>query len=243
MSKPDKPDNALEIAGVAHDLNNVFQLFIDAADQLSADPQWQPLADRLLQHVERGKQITAGLEQRAGARQVLLAEVVDRAITFVEDARATSVAAANGNGATHTAAIRFACDIDETIALRGPGSGESGGPWAWERVFINLFLNAMRAMPAGGTIEVRARQSGDQVTIEVGDEGTGIPAALLDHLFEPGVSGNASSGLGLPIARTILAQQGGTIHGTNRKGMPGAVFKILVPATVSAGQSKSAHAG
>jgi adenylate kinase len=76
--------------------------------------------------------------------------------------------------------IAFACEVEPGIEL--------GGHWAWERVLINLFLNAMRAMPAGGTINVRARRLDGQIEIVVRDEGSGIAPEVLDHLFLPHVS-------------------------------------------------------
>lgn len=108
---------------------------------------------------------------------------------------------------------------------------ESGLPHlsaVWERVLINLFLNSQRAMQDGGCIRVTARVIGDAERIVISDEGPGIPAELLDHLFEPHVSGNGSSGLGLNIVRGIVAASGGSIRAANGE-RGGAEFTIVLP--------------
>jgi two-component system C4-dicarboxylate transport sensor histidine kinase DctB len=79
----------------------------------------------------------------------------------------------------------------------------------------------MRAMPAGGTIQVRARRVNGQIEIVVRDEGSGIAPEVLDHLFLPHVS-TGSSGLGLHIVETIVKQDGGSVYAANRSDTHGA---------------------
>lgn len=205
------PHEDLKLAGLAHDLNNVFQTLVDSADQLQSDPRWQPLAAAILRCVERGRQITVGLF-RAETAGTPFEQILSNAIAFVEDMRA----------AARAPAVRFACDVQPGIVL--------SGNWAWERVLINLFLNAARAMPEGGAIHVSARlPEAGKAHITVTDEGPGIPPELLDHLFEPHVSGSGSTGLGLHIVRTIVEEQGGSIQARNRSGARGAEFTIQAP--------------
>jgi signal transduction histidine kinase len=100
--------------------------------------------------------------------------------------------------------------------------------WAWERVLINLFSNAVRAMPRGGKIRVRATHGAGEIRISVADEGPGIPVGILDQVFEPHVS-TRGSGLGLHIVRTIVRQDGGEVYASNRPGGCGAEFTITIP--------------
>ena len=199
----------LTLSGLVHDLNNVFQTLVDAADLLAGDPRYAKLSAAILRSVERGKNIAAGIQSGNGAGTPF-EQILANAIAFVED----SVAAGRGPE------ISFACDVEPGIEL--------GGHWAWERVLINLFLNAMNAMPAGGTIQVLARRTGDQVEIVVRDEGSGIAPGLLEHLFLPHVS-TGSSGLGLHIVETIVKQDGGYVRAANRSDARGAEFTITLP--------------
>ncbi len=203
----------LTISGLVHDLNNVFQTLVDAADLLAGDPRYAKLSAAILRSVERGKNIAAGLQAGTG-EDTPFEQILANAIAFVED----SLEAGRGPE------IRFVHDVEPGIKL--------GGHWAWERVLINLFLNAMRAMPAGGTIQVLARRTGGQVEIVVRDEGSGIAPGLLEHLFLPHVttgSSGGSSGLGLHIVETIVKQNGGYVRAANRSDAHGAEFSITLP--------------
>ncbi len=211
----------LTLAGLAHDLNNVFQTLVDAADLLSEDPRWEPLSATILRSVGRGKMIAAGI-RAGGGPGTPFEQILGHAISFVEDA----IDAARGPQ------IRFTCDVEPGILL--------GGNWAWERVLINLFLNSMRAMPRGGTIYVAARHRGEAIEIAVSDEGSGIPPEIARDLFAPHVSGSASTGLGLHIVETIVTQDGGHIRAGNRPDGPGAEFVITLPAHPET--SRPAHA-
>ena len=187
----------------------MFQTLVDAADLLSSDPRYVKLSSAILRSVERGKNIAAGLQAGSGA-DTPFEQILANAIAFVED----SVAAGRGPE------IGFDCDVEPGIEL--------GGHWAWERVLINLFLNAMRAMPAGGTIQVRARRANGQIELIVSDEGSGIAPGVQEHLFLPHVS-TGSGGLGLHIVETIVTQDGGDVRAANRTDRQGAEFTITLP--------------
>ena len=204
----------LTLSGLVHDLNNVFQTLVDAADLISGDPRYVKLSAAILRSVERGKNIAIGI-QAGNSAATPLEQILANAVAFVED----SMAAGRGPE------ISFACEVEPGIQL--------GGHWAWERVLINLFLNAMHAMPAGGTIQVRASRTAGQVEIVVRDEGSGIAPEVLDHLFLPHVS-TGSSGLGLHIVETIVKQEGGCVRAANRSDAQGAEFTITLPSRVQA---------
>jgi two-component system, NtrC family, sensor histidine kinase HydH len=99
-------------------------------------------------------------------------------------------------------------------------------------VLVNLFLNALDAMPHGGRLEVSLEACGQTgVRITVTDTGGGIPAEILPRLFTPFASSKPTgTGLGLSICRRIIEEHGGRITGGNRVGA-GACFAITLPTT------------
>jgi len=97
-----------------------------------------------------------------------------------------------------------------------------------ERVFLNLILNSMEAMPLGGTIRIAAREAGDSVVIEVEDTGPGIPPEIHNRLFEPFVTAGKKDGvgLGLMLSRQIVRDHGGELW---TEPAPGARFLLSLP--------------
>ena len=217
-----KPRQDLALPGLVHDLNNIFQTLVDAADLLSQDPRWKPLSSAILRSVERGRRVSTSLNEASLAPDAPFEAILENAITFVED----SILAGRG------ASIEFDCKVEPGIEL--PGN------WAWERVLINLFVNSMRAMPKGGTIQVDARRRGNEAHILVRDTGCGISSELLEQVFEPHISTKASGGLGLHVVQQIVGKDGGSVKAANRKDGPGAEFRIVVP--VLAPKGRPAHA-
>ena len=98
-----------------------------------------------------------------------------------------------------------------------------------ERVFSNLFENAIEAMQAGGSISVRCHANGDSIIVEVEDTGPGISPALRGRLFQPFVTAGKKNGLGLGLAlsRQTLLDHGGDMWADGNS--PGAKFCLRLP--------------
>jgi two-component system sensor histidine kinase FlrB len=106
-----------------------------------------------------------------------------------------------------------------------------------EQVLLNLALNAFRAMPGGGWVEIAGHRiakdgihEGDSAAaISVSDTGPGVGAGDVARIFEPGFSTHGGSpGLGLAVCRKIVEQHGGSLAAANRTGA-GASFTLTFP--------------
>ena len=101
-----------------------------------------------------------------------------------------------------------------------------------QQVLVNLLVNAVHAMPAGGTLTLATRDHDDTVEISIIDDGPGLGDELLAQVFEPFVTRKqGGTGLGLWISRMLVERYGGDLRAANRAdGTRGAVFSLLLPA-------------
>ncbi len=99
-------------------------------------------------------------------------------------------------------------------------------PELLHRAFSNLALNALDAMPQGGTLTLRTRQSADRIAVEIADTGTGLTAQECERLFTPYYTSKAhGTGLGLAIVQSIVSDHGGRISVRSEPGR-GTAFMI-----------------
>lgn len=102
------------------------------------------------------------------------------------------------------------------------------------QVLVNLLLNALDAMPTGGTLSVGIRSTEPgRVAVEVADTGPGVANELMPRLFQPFVSTKDHGlGLGLVISKRIVEGHGGTLGAANRRD-GGASFLVTLPAVTA----------
>ena len=102
-------------------------------------------------------------------------------------------------------------------------------PELLHRALSNLVLNAMDAMPEGGTLTLSAQPRGDQVEIRIADTGAGLTPEECERLFTPYYTTKQhGTGLGLAIVQSVVADHAGTIAVESRAG-GGAIFVITLP--------------
>lgn len=98
-----------------------------------------------------------------------------------------------------------------------------------KQVLLNLVINAIQAMPAGGEVVLRAARKLESIVLEVQDEGVGIPPEDLERVFNPFVTTRPDgTGLGLSIAYQIVNQHGGHIA-ARRNPDRGMTFTVTLP--------------
>jgi len=103
-----------------------------------------------------------------------------------------------------------------------------------EQLFLNLLLNAHEATPSGGMVRVELAVNAGRAIVAVVDTGPGVPAELLERVFDPFFSTKErGSGLGLAICASIVQTHGGWLKAANRE-VGGAVFTVEFPPAVPA---------
>src|SRR5215831_1734601 len=102
----------------------------------------------------------------------------------------------------------------------------------FEQVLFNILDNAAKYAPAGTTIRIQSWRDRDSVSLQILDEGDGIPETDMERIFDKFHRVQkadrvlAGTGLGLAISRGFLEAMGGTITAANRIDRSGAIFTI-----------------
>lgn len=125
-------------------------------------------------------------------------------------------------------------DIALTIDTKPQGLRVQADVELLRQVFINLFTNSAEAMPDGGKLSVRSRlKDKDFALIEISDTGGGIPADIVEKVFEPFfTSKEKGTGLGLAIVYNIIRKHQGDIKVHSIEGR-GTTFRITLPLAVN----------
>jgi two-component system, OmpR family, sensor kinase len=212
------------IADAAHALRTpiaALQLQIDVLDG-SADP-----AER----AARLADLRAGVQRASRLSEQLLSL-----------ARAESAMDLAGQGADVNDTLRDIRELYEpaasaagvTLDLSGRSEGViRGAPRHLILICSNLLDNALRYTRSGGKVELRTDNSEGGLSIEVWDEGPGLPENELERVFErfyraPG-DGSTGSGLGLATVETLVRQLGGRISLRNRADRSGLIARVVLP--------------
>lgn len=220
----------LAVSKISHDLRNMLTSAQLMSDRLSAvdDPTVRRLAPKLLTSLDRAIAFCAqtlkyGRAQEAPPHRerIMLAEFVAEVFETV-GAQVDPGAEILWKNAV-PAGLQIDADREQLF-----------------RILMNLLRNAADALESAGaevdtpTIQVSARRDGAEVTVEVRDNGPGVPEKARQHLFEAfqGSARPGGTGLGLAIAAELTRAHGGRIGLLDSD--RGAVFEIVIPDRVAA---------
>ncbi len=213
-------------ASIAHELNNPLGTVSLRIEGLIAktrpdDPRRKPL-EIVESEVERMAGLVSNLLQfsRAGREQVSTVDVCEEVTKTVE--------LIGHHLRKH--GVRVQPEFDRLVTPIHADRQHL------RQVFLNLFTNAVDAMPKGGTLVPRVRPGRlpdglPAVVIEVTDTGVGIPSELKDRVFEPFFTtkeDGKGTGLGLAICRRIVQQHNGTLEVESRVN-EGTTIRITLP--------------
>jgi signal transduction histidine kinase len=200
---------------IVHDLRNPLAAIYGGAEMLVDSDLPPPQVKRLAQNIYRASRRIQELLQD-------LVNVSRGKEKAVEVCRLRDVIGAAWEvlaRSAETQSVKVSLDVPDDIELPLERS-------RMERVFVNLFSNALDAMPEGGRIEVAARRDDTVVMVEVGDTGPGISSEVRASLFQPFRSGKRNGlGLGLALSRQTVLDHGGDMW-ADANGSGGARFRL-----------------
>ena len=225
-------------SGVAHDVNNLLASVLGRAELARLELERGDLDDRRIaealrlieQAAEDGAQTVRRIQDFARVRRDGDVSVVDLgglARDAVELTRPQWRDSARAAGRK----------IDVVLDVR-PELFIAGQPAELREVLTNLLLNAVDAMPRGGTITITGRREGSTVCLDVADTGIGMSPTVRRRIFEPffTTKGEAGNGLGLAVSYGIVQRRGGQISVESAPGR-GTTFTLEFPAAQPPGRS------
>jgi len=211
-------------SGIAHELNNPINNIVLTAESMKEDfgqmdeEEAQGLIHDIIVQAERASDIVKGLldfsrSERPELEPISILAVIDDTLKLVRNQLMLS-----------------GIQVEKEIAPEVPPI--SGERKSLQQVFLNLFINAIQAMPDGGQLIVRVWSDRDQwLHVDVKDTGQGIDPEHLPHIFDPFYTTKEvgrGTGLGLSVTYGIIEKHGGHIEAHSKKG-EGAVFSIVLP--------------
>ena len=204
--------------GVAHDMNNVLAAILAAATllRLESGPAAED-AQVIERAALRGRDLLKGLMGLV-RNEVQEVEPIDLNDLLTQDAGLLSK--------TTLERVRLVLDLDPGLPT------VMGAPPAISTAIMNLCVNALDAMPEGGTLTLRTRRiSPGSVQVEVQDTGQGMPPAVLQRAMDPYFTTKPvgkGTGLGLSIVFRVVESHGGAIHLQSEVGQ-GTLVRLTLP--------------
>ncbi len=228
-------------SGIAHELNNPLNnislstdTLLEEFDSMDKDEIKEILEDIMTQ-TERASKIVRNLlefsrEKASSITYLNIKDVIDSTVRLIENE------------------LRIkAVNLETTVSEDLPTV--LGDSHKLQQVFLNLFINAIHAMPEGGLISVDIREEPKGfVRIDVSDTGHGIPQDKIDKIFDPFFTTKAvgqGTGLGLSIVYSIIKKHGGHLEVKSKPGV-GTTFSIFLPVASQNGkdaEEKDSDAG
>lgn len=210
-------------AGVAHEINNPLGGILNC-----------------IYHFKKGGQSAEQRQEYLDLMEDGVRRIQRRVTNLLEYAR---------NPSLERSATDFRTLVEKTLSLLDYQIQQNGISVEWKipevlppveidkdqmgQVLLNIFLNAVQAMPDGGILGIRVQMPAEQLVVEVSDTGEGIQEELLPKVFDPFFTTKPEgkgTGLGLWLSQKIIEQHGGTIHIAGRE-KKGAAVRIVIPLT------------
>lgn len=219
------------LAFVAHELRNPLSPILNSARALAlmlpnADPQVREsiqIIRRQARQLGRLLEDLSDLTRIAQGQLKIRSDIVDVA-EIIRQAIQTSTPLMKRRGHNLTSQIP-----EQRVSVKGD-------PVRLVQSIVNLLNNAAKYTPPGGAITVSAEQQGTDVVIRVSDTGIGVPAEMVDRIFDLYTRGDGAEahspdgrGIGLALVKNLVALHGGSVECVSRGRGLGAEFILRLP--------------
>ncbi len=243
MERSEKMEMVSQIAiSVSHSFNDILSRVLLAAEALRK---------QATRHAESTGGTDGPFDDESVARSNTIKLSVKEGLTIVErlaawthldgeNARETGTVAVDARGVLEeawkyarplwarreaTRGLTLQLNVEETRAVEG-------NPPELREVLLNLIINAVDAMPKGGTMTLGLTEVADKVVFSVEDTGTGMSKETMERIFDPlfTTKWKAGTGLGLSTARSVAQRHGGMLTAESQEGV-GSRFCLILPAS------------
>ena len=217
-------------AGVSHNLNNILTSALGPAQlirRMTDDPAILREADDIIAATSRARDLVHRLHLTTRGTEEEKPEAV-QVNEMVVEAVQTTRPRWKDEPESRGVVIEVVTRLEDVPSVGGSGSG-------LHDVLVNLMLNAIHAMPEGGTISIRTMSSEDGALLSVKDTGVGMDEETRRRVFEPffTTKRDVGSGLGLSTAYAAVTRWGGEMSVESTPG-EGTLFSIWLPAWTEA---------
>ncbi len=211
-------------SGIAHELNNPLnnisltaETLLEECDALNKAESKEMILD-IINQSRRASDVVRNLldfsrTEAPAMRQLKVKEVLQQTVKLIRNQ-------------LMIAGVKLEMNIPDDTPFIG------GSLHNLEQVFLNLFLNAIQAMPDGGKLTVHVRETEDgYVAVDVRDTGTGIKPEALEKIFDPFYTtkpAGRGTGLGLSIVYGIIKKHGGYVEVKSQVNV-GTTFSVYIP--------------
>lgn len=210
------------VASIVHDLRNPLATIYGSAEILVRSGLSQPQVDRIARNM-----YNASVRMRE-----MLEELLDQSRDAEKEKESWSVGELIASAVDRIAvsaefqAVHIVQSVPEELVIPIHRHGI-------HRVLVNLLVNALEAMPNGGTIRISAVSERRSVLIQVRDTGPGVAPEIRDRLFQPFVTAGKAKGIGLGLAssRQTVIDHGGDMWAASTS--TGACFSFRLPRITS----------